>query len=308
MQTADTGDAAGSKGDGEHVTVAAAVDAYLADRDLAPNSRRTYTTTFDALADTVGADTDIADISAEILHRFIDERWGQSAPATYNARVTAIGSLLHYCARRGWTKHRADIERRRVPRDDSKAISYDDLVALWNRPDVDLREKLLWQMLYSTAARSRELLALNIEDLDLGRKRAVVTGKGGHREWVVWDAATARLLRRYLNRRSSGPLFVGHTMPKIEPADDDRAPDGRARLSYQQTWKLFHHATDGKYSLHQLRHSALTHLGEAKTPLPLLMAKSRHLDPRTLTRYCQPGVEAVARLTAEHDPTRRTTP
>ena len=35
------------------------------------------------------------------------------------------------------------------------------------------------------------------------------------------------------------------------------------------------------------------------------MAKSRHESLRTLQRYVRPGVEAVARLTAEHDPARR---
>ena len=38
---------------------------------------------------------------------------------------------------------------------------------------------------------------------------------------------------------------------------------------------------------------------------PLLMAKSRHRDLRTLSRYVCPGTQAVARLTAEHDPARR---
>ena len=36
------------------------------------------------------------------------------------------------------------------------------------------------------------------------------------------------------------------------------------------------------------------------------MAKSRHRDLRTLLRYVRPGIEAVARLTAEHDRARRT--
>ena len=36
-----------------------------------------------------------------------------------------------------------------------------------------------------------------------------------------------------------------------------------------------------------------------------LMAKSRHLDLRTLSRYVRPGIEGVARLTAAHDRGRR---
>jgi integrase/recombinase XerD len=35
------------------------------------------------------------------------------------------------------------------------------------------------------------------------------------------------------------------------------------------------------------------------------MAKSRHTSLRSLQRYARPGPEAVAQLTAEHDPERR---
>ena len=48
-----------------------------------------------------------------------------------------------------------------------------------------------------------------------------------------------------------------------------------------------------------------THLGEDGVSAPLLMAKSRHRDLRTLSRYVRPGTKAVAQLTAEHDPARR---
>lgn len=37
----------------------------------------------------------------------------------------------------------------------------------------------------------------------------------------------------------------------------------------------------------------------------LLMAKSRHASLRSLQRYARPGLEAVAALTAAHDPARR---
>ena len=127
----------------------------------------------------------------------------------------------------------------------------------------------------------------------------------GHREIIVWDAATARLLPRYLAGRRQGPLFVTTGLPNIVPAELDRSPEGRGRLSYQRAWSLFREASGGQWTLHQLRHSALTHLGEDGVSAPLLMAKSRHRNLRTLSRYVRPGTKAVAQLTAEHDPARR---
>ena len=110
---------------------------------------------------------------------------------------------------------------------------------------------------------------------------------------------------RYLAGRRQGPLFVTTGLPNIVPAELDRSPDGRGRLSYQRAWSLFREASGGQWTLHQLRHSALTHLGEDGVSALLLMAKSRHRDLRTLSRYVRPGTQAVAQLTAEHDPARR---
>jgi len=53
------------------------------------------------------------------------------------------------------------------------------------------------------------------------------------------------------------------------------------------------------------RYSALTHLAEDNVQLPLLMAKSRYRRLRTLQRYARPGPDAVAALTAAHDPAHR---
>ncbi len=116
--------------------------------------------------------------------------------------------------------------------------------------------------MYETAARANEILALNVEDLDLAARGAVVRGKGGDRQEVVWASGTARLLPRYLGGRGRGPVFVTLRRPNIAPALADLCPDtGRGRLSYQQAWKLFNRSSG--WTLHQLRHSALTHLGEA---------------------------------------------
>ena len=107
------------------------------------------------------------------------------------------------------------VDRRREPRDQTKAIPYQDQESFWSRRDFNLREKTLWRMLYETAARAGEILALNIEDLDLPRKRAAIIGKGGHKEYVFWASGAARLLSRYLAGRRRGPVFLTHRRPNV---------------------------------------------------------------------------------------------
>ena len=59
------------------------------------------------------------------------------------------------------------------------------------------------------------------------------------------------------------------------------------------------------WTLHQLRHSLLTHEAEDGTSTPMLLARSRHASVRSLERYAHPGPEAVARHVAAADPAAR---
>jgi integrase/recombinase XerD len=223
--------------------------------------------------------------------------------------VATLRSFAGFCARRGWAEGTlaGGLERRREPADRTRAIPYAQLERLWRRDDVTVREKALWRLLYETAARAQEALSLNVEDLDLDNRRARVRSKGGDTDWLHLQTGSSRLLPRLVAGRTRGPLFLSdrRPAPSRAPAAVDVCPStARARLSYRRAEELFS-AASGGWTLHQLRHSALTHLAEADVSLPLLMAKSRHESLRSLQRYARPGADAVAALTAAHDPERR---
>ena len=175
---------------------------------------------------------------------------------------------------------------------------------LLTRKDISLRERTFWRMAYETAARSAELLALNVEDLDLPNRRAKVRRKGGALDWIIWQTGTARLLPRLLKGRKSGPVFVTERKARVQLPAADLDEDGHARLSYQQASALFSEASGGA-TLHQLRHSALTHDAEEGTGTPMLMARSGHTSVRSLAKHARVSAEALARHQAERDPARR---
>ena len=214
--------------------------------------------------------------------------------------MATLGSFFAYTTRQGWTptspavgleRHRHRLDRDAHAR--SRAIPAADLLAFL-RAKHPVRDKTLWWLLYESAARAGEVLALDIDDLDLPRRRAVVIGKGGRAELIGWETRTARLLPRHLAGREQGPLFLTDLAPA----------SGHARLSYRRAAQLFRDATGG-WTLHQLRHSRLTHLAEAGVRLPILMAKSRHTSLISLAVYAQPTFDAVAAATAALDPDRR---
>lgn len=92
----------------------------------------------------------------------------------------------------------------------------DDIEALLTREDLDLRAKTLFRMLYETAARASEVLALDVDDLDRRNRCAKVHRKGGAVDVIVWQTATARLLPRLLGNRKIGPVFLTDRRARVQ--------------------------------------------------------------------------------------------
>ncbi len=292
-------------------TLATGVAAFLADHPLSASSQRVYTGALRSLLDGLGADTRLAVLdepgASEQLAAWFRGRYAATVPATRVRQLAILRSACAFWRRRAWlsTDPTAGLERLRVPLDRTRALTREQVAALWRRNDVALRERAFWRLLYESAARANEILSLDIDDLDLPNKRARVRSKGGAVEWVFWQTGAALLLPRLLAGRTTGPVFLADRQPTRAVPSIDLCPvTGRARLSYRRAAELFSETTPG-WTLHQLRHSALTHAAEDGTNTPILLARSRHASVRSLERYARPGPEAVARHVAEHDPARR---
>lgn len=294
------------------VTMETASYRFLAERDLAPTSRRTYAQTLAKVAEEVGPDLPIMMVTGDMLREHLDQRYATATPATYNREVATLRSFFAWAGRQRLVVEDPTeaLERRKERRTarqatSQRAIPYGELEALWNRKDTALREKLFWRLAYETAGRASEILSLDVTDLDLGERSAPVVGKGGGIERLHWATGAARLLPRYLGARTTGPLFLTDRAPRGVMATADIDPTtGHGRLSYRRAAEIFTEASGG-HTLHQLRHSVLTHLAEDGVDVALLKAKSRHRSLRSLERYVRPSEASVAKLTAQHDRARR---
>ena len=221
-----------------------------------------------AAADVAALDTPAG--AADLLHAFTGA-FSTLAPATRARHLSSLRSALSWWRDpAGWisTDPTAGWSGPKVVVDTTRALTRAQTEALF-RLDVDLREKMLWRLLYETAGRAEEILTLDITDLDLPSKRARVVSKGGKTEWVFWQTGAAQLLPRLLTGRDRGPVFLTDRRAVRAVAGGDLDPvTGRARLSYRRAAELFAQHTrpladpvehaEG-WTLHQLRHSALTH-------------------------------------------------
>jgi len=236
---------------------------------------------------------------------------GRSHGQDIHTRLTALGSACSYWRDQGWltSDPLVRLRARPIPANRVRALT---------RPQIELilttsapvRDRVLWTLLYESAARAEEALSLNVTDLDTTNRCAVVVRKGGARDVIVWQTRTARLLPRLLAGRRRGPLFVTDraARPSVALVDVDRTT-GKARLSYRRAAELFEaHTTGmpgGPFTLHQLRHSALTHAAEAGASTPMLMALSGHTSVRSLAIYARVSAEALGKWQVERDPAAR---
>ncbi|MFR9802816.1 tyrosine-type recombinase/integrase [Pseudonocardia sp. RS010] len=295
------------------VTVQDAIDAFLAvpRGSSSPHTRRAYTDVLHRVAAELGPDRELASVDGDDVADTLTILWGTRAPATWNRNRAAVSAWLTWCtAKARWTAPGlpGTCERRHEPRDHTRAVDRATIDRICTRRDVPLRERLLWRVLYETASRASAVLGLNVEDCDLENRRAAVTVKGGDTGWIVWGRGTALLLPRYLRGRSHGPLFCSERRPgpvrrATTPARDLCPETGRARLGYDRARTLI--KTHTGLELHQLRHSAATHLGDAGADATVIMAKGHWQSLRTAARYTRPGLAAVTTATELLDPPDR---
>jgi integrase/recombinase XerC len=107
------------------VTVRVAVDRFLASaRCRVPTTRRSYDSALDRLADHVGADRYLGDVTGDELADTLTALWGQSAASTWNQRRAAIASWSAWCTRNGYPAPDlpAAVERQPERHDATRAI------------------------------------------------------------------------------------------------------------------------------------------------------------------------------------------
>jgi integrase len=234
----------------------------------------------DRLAAELGPSRQLADVPDEEIAAALRRLRDASAPATWNRNRAAVVSWLNWCAqKKRWPAPQLppDAERRKENNDATRALPRGRVERLLSR-----RGRRHCGGCSATPSSS--------------------TGTPAPRTCCPGSCACPTAHRAPAGRCSrpaAGPS------PR-RPAPRDIGPHtGRGRLGYDRARILFKKHTGG-LDLHQLRHSAATHLGDQKVPLQLIMAKTRHKSPRTVMRYVKPGDEAIAEVTSLLGPPRRT--
>jgi integrase/recombinase XerC len=151
------------------------------------------------------------------------------------------------------------------------------------------RDRAILELFYASGLRLSELVALDLQDVNLSGRIARVTGKGGKERLVPFNNSTVAAIKAYLKDRRSeppstkasrgkpaaDPLFLNYQGTRLSTRGVDRIVRRYAREA----------ATRLGVSPHALRHSFATHLLQAGADLRAIQELLGHSRLSTTQRY-----------------------
>lgn len=251
---------------------------------------------------------DWGEVDAHDVRRLVAARHRQGAQATSIARqLSALRSLYVWLLREGRANHnpaidvRAPKQRRKLP----KTVDVDALAAILDvvpeRP-IDIRDHALLELFYSAGLRLAEAVGLDLADVDLQARRAVVLGKGQRQRHVAIGSRAATALGRWLEVRGDWAaagepaLFVSQRGTRLSRSSVAVRMDRWARS----------HGLPVHLHPHKLRHSFASHLLESSGDLRAVQEMLGHAQISTTQIYTHLDFQHLARVyDAAHPRARR---
>lgn len=185
-----------------------------------------------------------------------------------------------------------------------KAISLEQieqiLKATSSNTPTGYRDTAILEFMYATGARISEVVALDVDDLDLDRKVVKLSGKGNKERLVPIGDYAQQALSKYLV--SSRPSLVGSA---VDAAAFFRNQRG-GRLSRQGIWGVVTKACqtakiDG-VTPHTLRHSFATHLLEGGADIRVVQELLGHSSVATTQIYTKVTIDGLRSVYAHSHP------
>ncbi len=242
-------------------------------------------------------------------------RAGQ-APSSLARKLSALRTFMRYLRREG----RIDEDPAALvvaPKRDQTIpahLSEPEMVELLEMPDATTalgrRDRAVLELFYASGLRLSELVAVDLEDVNLPARVVRVLGKGGKERLVPFNQATERAIRAWLRDRAlvhQGLDVRAHARDSVRHRRAQRARRGRRGLAARDADPLFVnyrgtrltgrsvHRLVLKYvrqcsirlaiSPHALRHSFATHLLQRGADLRAIQELLGHAQLSTTQRY-----------------------
>jgi integrase/recombinase XerC len=231
-----------------------------------------------------------------ILHR-------KNKKSTTARKLSAIRSFFRYLVKHGVLEHNPT-DSVLTPKQEHPIPAYlsvDDMFRLIDSIQIDsllgLRNRAIFETLYSCGLRVSELAGLNVSDVDFKAGMVKVMGKGSRQRLVPVGEKALRAIDTYrlrlekekkLSVQKDGPLFLNRSLGRLTTRSIARILD---RLVLECSMRV-------PISPHVLRHSFATHLLDGGADLRVVQELLGHKSLSTTQKYTHVSID---RLMATYD-------
>lgn len=228
--------------------------------------------------------------SREIIDFLTTRKLSGVMPCTIVKYLTSLRSFHRFLILEGLRKDNPteSIEIPKVPRKIPAVFTQKEVERLLNQFNVsrpfELRDRTLFELIYSAGLRVSEVVDLTWNHLFLTEKTLFITGKGGRHRYVPFGEIAEYWLKRYM--AEARPEFVRGNRRKMSLYVFLSARGGK--LCRQVVWECFKEAAEKaglKGSVHTLRHSYATHLLKGGAGLRAIQLLLGHADISTTQIY-----------------------
>lgn len=153
-----------------------------------------------------------------------------------------------------------------------------------------MQDLLMIELLYGSGIRVSELVGLNLDDLDFGRKILRVTGKGNKQRMVPYSDPASRVLASWI--REGRPQFENEVSQNALLITSRGRRVG-VRQVYALVAALLSDTAVGQAGPHALRHSAATHLLDGGADLRAVQELLGHSSLATTQIYTHVSVDRL---------------
>ena len=269
---------------------------YLRDeRNVSPHTLRAYEREVRRFVDFAGAemgcararDASPATVRAYLAHLHMEHL----AKVSAQRALAALRTYFRFLGREGVVEANPAkvVATPRAPKKLPDVVTAPDLAQLLEAlpaTPAGRRDRAALELLYGAGLRAAELVGLDLDDVDLGRRLARVRGKGNKERVVPFGRMAEQALRGYLPDRAAfrhaakglddgEPVFVNQRGGRLSDRSLRRILDAAVRAI-----ALAQHVHP-----HTLRHAFATHLLEAGMDLRAIQELLGHASLSTTQRY-----------------------
>ncbi|TGN11763.1 site-specific tyrosine recombinase XerD [Leptospira ilyithenensis] len=230
------------------------------------------------------------EVKANDIMRFLEEERERKISAKTLAReVVAIRQFYKYLRdeKRLDSNPTEKIETPEVARTIPDYLTQAEIDELFRNIKEDnlyeLRDKCIFELLYSSGLRISEACNLRIGDIDMDNMAITVEGKGGRQRLVPFGEKSLEILKKYLVE--SRPEIL-----KKRVCEFVFVSKKGSYINRKSVWRLLNHyikrtKIKKKVTPHTLRHSFATHLLENHADLKSVQELLGHIDISTTQIY-----------------------